>query len=225
MRIVRHFFVFIHRWAGLLMAAFLIVVGLTGSLLAFKSELERLVCPRILCDSKTRCDAARPRHARGGAEAQVPQGQVVTVSLSEPDQALLVFQPRKDPATGKPYELDFDQFFVDPWSGKELGRRRPGDLSQGLINLDAFHLSTALCARARRIRDVVSGHCRAGLDHRLLCRVLSHSARFERKLSGGAGSPPGSSNGRPARFGSISISIAPGGSGSGRCFWFLPGRA
>ena len=33
----------IHRWTGLLMAGFLVIVGLTGSLLAFNSELEHLV--------------------------------------------------------------------------------------------------------------------------------------------------------------------------------------
>jgi uncharacterized iron-regulated membrane protein len=44
---IRHFFVWLHRWAGLLMTVFLILVGLTGSLLAFKSDLERLICPRI----------------------------------------------------------------------------------------------------------------------------------------------------------------------------------
>lgn len=34
----RALFVWLHRWTGLLMAAFLIIVGLTGSLLAFWGE-------------------------------------------------------------------------------------------------------------------------------------------------------------------------------------------
>ena len=41
----RPFWVLIHRWAGLGMAGLLIVVGLTGSLLAFYLELERLAHP------------------------------------------------------------------------------------------------------------------------------------------------------------------------------------
>ena len=41
----RPFWVRLHRWAGLTMAGFLIVVGLTGSLLAFYPELERLAHP------------------------------------------------------------------------------------------------------------------------------------------------------------------------------------
>lgn len=54
---IRPFFVWVHRWAGLLMAVFLlavfllavflIVVGLTGSLLAFNAELERLISPQL----------------------------------------------------------------------------------------------------------------------------------------------------------------------------------
>ena len=44
----RHFWVLLHRWAGLAMAAFLIVVAITGSFLAFYPELERLINPQLL---------------------------------------------------------------------------------------------------------------------------------------------------------------------------------
>ncbi|HUB63696.1 MAG TPA: PepSY-associated TM helix domain-containing protein, partial [Methylocella sp.] len=136
------------RWAGLLMTVFLIVVGLTGSLLAFKTDLERLICPRIYAAPRPSVPPLDFATLAERAEALVPQGQVITVALEEPDQALVVFEPREDPATGKPYKLDFVQMFVDPWTGEELGRRRPGDLSQGLINLMPFiwdlHLSLAL---------------------------------------------------------------------------------
>ncbi len=40
---LRHFWVLVHRYAGLVMTAFLILVGLTGSLLAFYSELEQWI--------------------------------------------------------------------------------------------------------------------------------------------------------------------------------------
>ena len=135
---VRQFFVFIHRWAGLAMTVFLIVVGLTGSMLAFKTDLERLICPRIYATPRPGVPPLDMATLAERAEARVPQGQVVTVDLREPDQALVVMLPRDDPATGKTYKLDFVQMFVDPWTGEELGRRRPGDLSQGLINLMPF---------------------------------------------------------------------------------------
>ena len=44
---IRRYFIWQHRWTGLLMASFLFVVGLTGSLLAFNSELERLISPQL----------------------------------------------------------------------------------------------------------------------------------------------------------------------------------
>ncbi|WP_036269193.1 PepSY domain-containing protein [Methylocaldum szegediense] len=43
----RRVWVLIHRYAGLAMAGFLILVGLTGSLLAFLSELNRAFAPHL----------------------------------------------------------------------------------------------------------------------------------------------------------------------------------
>ena len=65
-----------------------------------------------------------------------------------PDQVSIWCSPRTDPITGQPHQLSFDQLFLDPWTGEELGRRRTGDISQGRINLMAFiyklHKSLAL---------------------------------------------------------------------------------
>lgn len=44
----RHFWVLIHRHAGLVMTLFLILVGLTGSVLAFYHELDRRLNPELL---------------------------------------------------------------------------------------------------------------------------------------------------------------------------------
>ena len=49
----RKFFVWLHRWVGLLMTVFLIIVGLTGSLLAFNAELEKLICPQLFAAKPT----------------------------------------------------------------------------------------------------------------------------------------------------------------------------
>ena len=145
---VRQVFVFIHRWAGLAMTVFLILVGLTGSMLAFKTDIERLVCPRIYATPRPGVAPLDIATLAERAGARVPHGQVVTVSFEEADQALVVFEPREDLATGKPYELGFVQIFVDPWTGEELGRRNFGDISEGLINLMpfiwSFHYTLAL---------------------------------------------------------------------------------
>lgn len=135
----RAFWVFVHRWAGLTMTVFLIVVGLTGSLLAFKTDIERLICPRIYATPEPGVPQLDLAALAERAQALVPRGQVVTVMLTAPDQALVVFEPRRNPATGKPYELGFDQLFLDPWTGMELGRRLHwGDISEGPINFMPF---------------------------------------------------------------------------------------
>ena len=44
---IRGFFVWLHRWVGLLMTVFLVIVGLTGSLIAFNTELEHVFAPQL----------------------------------------------------------------------------------------------------------------------------------------------------------------------------------
>ena len=44
---IRRVFVFLHRWVGLAMALFLVIEGLTGSLLAFRGDLTRLFDPAL----------------------------------------------------------------------------------------------------------------------------------------------------------------------------------
>ena len=70
------------------------------------------------------------------------------------------FSPRRDPATSAPYNLGFTEFFVDPWNGRELGRRIRGDLSQGSINLMPFiyslHWTLALSTPGQSVLGIVA---------------------------------------------------------------------
>ena len=49
---VRRYLTWQHRWTGLLMSAILFVAALTGSLLAFNNELERLISPQLFAVPK-----------------------------------------------------------------------------------------------------------------------------------------------------------------------------
>ena len=135
---IHRFLVVLHRWTGLLMALFLVVVGLTGSLLAFNTELERFFAPQLFADPRPDVARLDPATLANRAQAIVPDGRVQSVTYTEPDQVRVDFSPRVDPKTGRTYDLGFDDFFLDPWTGKELGRRRNGDLSQGRINFMPF---------------------------------------------------------------------------------------
>ncbi len=136
---MRTVLVVFHRYAGLVMAAFMIIVALTGSLLAFTIQLERVIAPQLFASTRggAPLDAATLIER---TQAIDPRVQVLGVSLKDEGRALLQFIPRVDPATGKRFTLDFDQIFVDPSTGRELARRRAGDLSQGLMNLMPFVL-------------------------------------------------------------------------------------
>ncbi len=144
----RKFFVWLHRWVGLLMTVFLIVVGLTGSLLAFNTDLEKLINPQMFA-AKPAPDSRQLDLATLAekAEAAEPHIRVAYFSVGT-EQAFMHVGARIDPATGKPFSLDFNQMFLDPWTGKVLGHRLSGDLSQGKINLMPFiyglHMNLAL---------------------------------------------------------------------------------
>ena len=46
---MRNVVLVVHRWTGLAMAVFLVIVGLTGSLLAFREPINRLFNPLRGC--------------------------------------------------------------------------------------------------------------------------------------------------------------------------------
>jgi len=136
---LRKSLVWLHRWTGLAMAGFLFVVGLTGAALAFNSELEHVFAPGLfatprpsvpMLDLATLAELAVPVAA--------PKARVLGVTRTETDQVQVGVTPTIDPATGQPFALDYTQLYVDPWTGAELGRRRRGDLSQGLVNVMPF---------------------------------------------------------------------------------------
>lgn len=158
---MRRLIVRLHRYAGLGMAAFLIIEGLTGSALAFYNDLERLISPQFYATPIPGADPLDFAQLAARAAALVPQGQVTDVSFyNGVDQAMVAFSPRNDPATGKPYDLGFTDLFVDPWTGRELGRRKCCAISEGVVNLMPFiygvHASLSLGQTGVRILGMVA---------------------------------------------------------------------
>ena len=120
------------------MALPLIVAALTGSLLAFYPELERAINPGLYAAQQ---DAPRLDIGVLGAlvEERMAEARVKGVYLAGiGDATYALVEPRTDPATGKRYALDFNQLFLDPYTGAELARREMGALSAGNANLMAF---------------------------------------------------------------------------------------
>ena len=142
-------FVWLHRWTGLTLAAFLILVGLTGSLLAFRTKLEHAINPQLFATSRPGQAVLDLATIAERAEAQAPHSRPEYVSVLT-DRVEITCVPRRDPGTGKLYALDFNHLILDPYTGRELGRRRDGDLTQGRINVMPFlyNLHSALAMGA-----------------------------------------------------------------------------
>lgn len=155
----RRVLVFLHRWAGLAMTGFLVIVGLTGSLLAFNSELERLISPQLYAADRPGAPMLDLAALAERAEALAPKGRVYQVSIAEPDQALVMMGPRPD-AENEPNTLGFNQLFLNPYTGDELGRRTWGAISEGWINLMPFvyklHFQLALRITGMWILGIVA---------------------------------------------------------------------
>ncbi|MGA8170406.1 MAG: PepSY-associated TM helix domain-containing protein [Methylocystis sp.] len=147
---MRRLFVWLHRYVGLAMAAFLIIEGVTGSLIAFRSDLSVLLDPGLVAPPPSpgakRLDLAALAER---AEELAPRVQVAYFASNRDDQAVLRMLPRTDPATGKPYDVDFGVIILDPWTGKELtrlgfDRYSPGFLPKVMPFVYDLHTSLAL---------------------------------------------------------------------------------
>jgi len=142
----------IHRYIGLVMAFFLLVSGLTGSLLAFYDELDAAVNAQIMTVTPPSPDAQPldPVLLREQIQARYPAALVYWVTLAlEPGHTWTYFlEGLADPDTGEHVDVENDTLFVNPYTGEVLGARKWGDLTQGLTNLMPFiyllHYSLAL---------------------------------------------------------------------------------
>lgn len=132
--VVRQLLVRVHRYIGLTLAPFLIVIAITGSIIPYYHDLERAV------NSTLRVVTPLPQRPwtphdlldiRGQLEAQDPRSHVY--SLQFPQRADESVFSRVtgaiDPSTGEPFELGYDEVFADPYTGKRLGERSIGHFS------------------------------------------------------------------------------------------------
>lgn len=150
----RAWLVLLHRYVGLVLAAFLVLAGLTGALLVWHEELDAAINPHWM-----RVEPPVDRHApptlsrlelRERVQRAYPDAWVHWVPLRQgaPDQALSFWIEGAPDASGRHVDLGVDEVFVNPHTGDVLGARRWGDIGQGVGNLMPFiyrlHHSLAL---------------------------------------------------------------------------------
>lgn len=156
--------VVLHRCAGLVLAGFLLVAGLTGSLLAWNDELEAVINPALFLAAapSPTSEALDPLDLRERVQAAYPRTFVARAPLHAQPGHAMVFRLHAlpDPTTGKTPELPNDQVFVNPYTGALQGERKWGDITQGIQNLMPFvlrlHDSLALDGIGRYVMGVIA---------------------------------------------------------------------
>jgi uncharacterized iron-regulated membrane protein len=124
---MRAFWTLIHRYLGLLTAGFLFLSGVTGAIISWDHELDDVLNPHLM-EAHTPGTAQPSLVLAQQVETRYPQIRVSYIPLHvEPGESLaLGVSPRFDPATGALTRPGFNQVFVDPVSGAELGKREWG---------------------------------------------------------------------------------------------------
>lgn len=126
----RHTLVLLHRWNGLVLALFLLVASLTGSLLAFEDELDLWLAPEL--------HLAHPAPGQPASAMLDPYALRERVALAlgpQADVSQLILHPQAghtvrflvgpaiDRATGQPFRLGYDEVLVNPHTGAIQGLR------------------------------------------------------------------------------------------------------
>jgi len=127
---IRPFWVLLHRYTGLAMTIFLIVIGLTGSLLAFLTELDNALNPQFSLPNQASV-RLEPFILIETAETIDSAISVDTLWLSDKAATVMV-----SPRTAN--EIAYGQLIFNPYNGELLGKRHWGDLSEGLQELMPF---------------------------------------------------------------------------------------
>ena len=117
----------LHRWIGLAIAGFLFVSGMTGAVISWDHELDEMLNPH-LTEARTAGPALPSLDLVRLVEARDLRLRVASFPFAvEAGEAMsMSVRPVVDPATGRLYELGFNQVFLDPVTGAELGTRAWG---------------------------------------------------------------------------------------------------
>ena len=133
---MREFWTVVHRWLGLTVALFLIVAGATGAVISWDHEIDEWLNADIM-HTPGRGALLDPLALAAAVEAHDSRAEVsyMTLGLEEGHAASFLVRPRKDPATGAPYVLGYNNVFVDPVTAQVTGQRNSKSLALSQRNL------------------------------------------------------------------------------------------
>lgn len=126
----RQLWLLTHRWGGLILAAPLIIVALTGSIIAFTDEVNHLITPERYATEQPGVPQLELDALAKQAQVLVLPGEVIVAMFVRPDQVAVRTLRQSDPSVkstngdeGKGVQEYF--LYLDPWTGKELARQYP----------------------------------------------------------------------------------------------------
>jgi len=117
-----------HRWVGLATAAFLLVAGLTGVMMAFYPQLDPVVNPHLYV-------VEAPADGRPMLDPLVLHERVVA---QFPDDEVDWLILERTPGRSVNYWIDDQETFIDPYTAEVMGRRTFGHITEGRENLLTF---------------------------------------------------------------------------------------
>src|SRR3546814_15726941 len=125
---MRHAATLVHRWAGLFIAVFLIISGLTGAVLSWDHEIDEWL-NSDLYTVDSRGAPRSPIQLASVITAEFPHAQIVyePLHLEPGHSASYLVRPRIDPATDKPLPIGFTNISIDPVTPDNIGRAQCRD--------------------------------------------------------------------------------------------------
>jgi uncharacterized iron-regulated membrane protein len=115
----------LHRWAGLVTAMFLFTSGVTGAIISWDHEIDEMLNPHLF-NSRARGTAISATELAKVVEQRDPRVRVTYFPLkaeAEGHSIRFFVAPRIDPQTGRRHQISYNQVFLDPVTGDEMGRR------------------------------------------------------------------------------------------------------
>lgn len=119
----------LHRYLGLLLAGFLFIAGVTGSVLAFYYEFDALLNPGLFRVEQAGQAARSPTELAQAVNAWDERIRIFYLPITaRPSRATVAYvEPVDNPQTGDAFNVPYDEVFINPITAEVTGARLWGE--------------------------------------------------------------------------------------------------